>query len=104
MSDFLQRHIRAILIGITIIYILSLAPWLIWAGALLIGATYGSLPLIILTGIMVILYPIIIIGSLLAGWRFQQQTQSKKALIAIIVPLLYIPIMFVGSIIVGMVV
>ena len=95
MSDFLQRHVTIILIGAAIAYIFSLGFWLMWAGALLLGAGYGSLFLTLLAGMTALLYPIIIAGSLFAGWRFQRHNQVKKALTAIIIPILYIPVMLI---------
>ena len=95
MSDFLQRHATIILIGAAVLYVLSLGFWLMWAGALLLGAGYGSLLLTLFAGITALLYPIIIVGSLLMGWRFQRHNQAKKALMAAIAPFLYIPVMII---------
>ena len=95
MLDFWQRHGSVILIGATIVYLLSLIFWLMWIGALLLGAGYGSLFLTILAGITALLYPVVIIGGLFAGWRFHGQNQFKKSFWAVFIPLLYIPLMLI---------
>jgi hypothetical protein len=95
MSDFLQRHIKAVLLGAAVLYFLSLGVWFIWTGVFLYGAAYGSFVVIVFAGLVAILYPVIIIGSLAAGWQFQNRNQAGKALAAALLPLLYIPIMVI---------
>ncbi len=99
MSDFIQRHFKTIFIGATILYVLSMGLWVMWPILLFFGAGYGSEALTLLSFLAALLYPILIVVSLVIGWRFQASNQFKKATWAIVTPLLYFPIMIIiGSI------
>lgn len=95
MSIFLQRHAGIILIGATAVCVLSLWPWLIWTGILLLGAGYGSFLLTALAVITAVLWPVVSFGSLLMGVFYQRRSQSKKALLSLLVPTVYFPLMLI---------
>lgn len=92
MSDATQNRNRTILTAATVIYILSLCLWGMWAGMLLL-APDQSVSLLGLAWAATLLYPIVVIGSLIIGWRAQQRGQFK--LWAVLTPLLYAPVLFI---------
>lgn len=96
MFDRLRHHSRSVLITATILYILSLCPWLMWFGILLLGPDHMFF-LLGLSWFTTILYPIIIIGSLFAGWLFQRRGEVNRVLWATVLPVLYLPApLFIG--------
>lgn len=94
MSDAWQQRSRAILIGASAIYVLSLCLWFMWVGMLFIGPD-RMVPLLGLAWLTTLSYPIVMVVSLLMSWWLQKQQQYKKALGAVFVPLLYAPFMLV---------
>ncbi len=92
MPDSTQNRNRTILIAATVVYVLSLCLWGMWAGMLLL-APDQPVPLLGLAWAATLLYPVIVIGSLFIGWRAQQRGQFKMW--AALAPLLYAPVLFI---------
>lgn len=86
------KRVRLGLIIALVVYVLSLAPWLIWFLALLIGSD-RTFPLLSLSWLVTICYPVVIIICLLFAWRLYRQTNLRQATLLLLLPLLYVPIM-----------
>ncbi len=98
MFESLRHHNRTILIAATILYTLTLCPWLIWFGMLLLGSDRMFF-ILGLSWLATFLYPIIVIGSLLAGWMFQRRGDPNRVLWSAALPVLYLPVpLFLGFI------
>lgn len=92
MPGSTQNRNRTLLIAATVIYILSLCLWGMWAGMLLL-APDQPVSLLSLAWAATLLYPIVVMGSLFIGWRAQQRGQFK--IWPLLMPLLYAPVLFI---------